>query len=631
MLPELGNFAILLAFCFALIQGISPFRAQYKNLSIVATVGQFGFLCFAMLCLIISFLNNDMTVIYVQEHSHQLLPLIYRIGAAWGGHEGSLLLWCLILSGWTLAFVLFNKIDQSFFYKVLMVLGFISSGFLAFLIFTSNPFARVFLNAPITGNDLTPILQDPGLIFHPPMLYLGYVGFAIGFAFAIAALIEGKFTKEWAQACRPWIILPWSFLSCGIVLGSWWAYRELGWGGWWFWDPVENASLLPWLSATALIHSLIVSEKRDVFKGWTLLLCIVTFALSLLGTFLVRSGVLVSVHAFANDPQRGIFLLAYLAIIIGGGLVCYSVRINRFYQPHQFQLFSRETFLLLNSVILLTAVATIVIGTLYPIILDALDLGKISVGEPYFNTVFIPIILPLLLLMGAAPHVSWGQQSFIILWKKLRLNIVASILLGFMMPWILGFPFHWLAGVGVSIGLWIIFATSQYVYLLSKAKRIGLSHWAMIVAHLGMAVILLGITLNKSYSEERQVKMLPNETVTLAGYQFTFERVITSTGPNYQSITTLFRVQKNNRSAEPLSAEQRIYSHQELLNKPGILVNPWRDLYLALGTSFPDGGWSVRLYYKPFVRWIWFGGFLLLAGGLLSLLNSLQLKRREKN
>ena len=625
MVPELGSFAVVLALCFSLIQCIAPLcqKPIYYQLSITAAFGQFIFLAFAMLCLISSFLTNDMTVMYVIEHSHRLLPLIYRIGAAWGGHEGSVLLWCLILSGWTIAFIIFSSCSGKLFSNIVMVLGFISAGFITFLFITSNPFKRYFPDSPLSGNDLTPVLQDPGLIFHPPTLYLGYVGFAIGFAFAISALLEGKLDKGWAKACKPWIILPWSFLGFGIVLGSWWAYRELGWGGWWFWDPVENASLLPWLSATALIHSLIVCEKRDTFKGWTILLAIVTFGLSLLGTFLVRSGVLVSVHAFANDPSRGIYLLSYLALIIGSAFILYGFRIKYFYRAHQFHLFSRETLLLINSVILITAVATIIIGTLYPIILDAFNAGKISVGEPYFNAVFVPIILPLLLLMGLAPHVSWSQQSFKKLANRLGLVFFISLIFGFMSPWIFGVTFYWLTGFGIFIGIWIILATSQYGYQLWKTqKKIDLQYWSMIVAHLGIAIVVLGIVVNKSYSLERQVKMLPGETVTLAGYQFTFNQIEETKGPNYQSITAHFSVQKNAGVSKSLSAEQRIYPHDQLLGKTGILFNPWRDLYLALGTSLPDGSWSVRIYYKPFVRWIWFGGFMLLIGGLLSLLNT---------
>lgn len=644
MIPELGSFAIIIALSFALIQSGSlifshaaaPTMCRLtRSISMTAAFGQFAFLILAMLCLIISFLNNDMTVIFVREHSHHLLPLLYRIGAAWGGHEGSLLLWCLILAAWTTGFILFSFIEKNslfqnserkIFTNIIMVLGIISTGFITFLYATSNPFKRDFPINPIVGDDLTPILQDPGLIFHPPMLYLGYVGFAIGFAFAISALLEGKFDKELARACRPWIILPWSFLGCGIVLGSWWAYRELGWGGWWFWDPVENASLLPWLAATALIHSLIVTEKRDAFKGWTILLAIITFALSLLGTFLVRSGVLVSVHAFASDPLRGVFLLAYLTFIIGGAFLLYSYRIKHFYQAPNFQLLSRETLMLINSVVMVTAVATIIIGTLYPIILDSLDLGKISVGEPYFNTVFLPIILPILLLMGFAPHVHWGQQTLKPLWKKIRFDFVGSFIVGFCASSVLGYPFNFLTALGISFAVWIITATVLYTYQIWKTqKKLGLQHTSMIIAHIGIAILALGITVNKSFSEERQVKIAPGEIVTLAGNQFTFKSIEETKGPNFSSITATFNVQKKQSSIEQITAQQRLYtSHEQTLSKPGILVNAWRDLYLALGAPVTDKAWSVRIYYKPLVRWIWFGGFMLLCGGLLSVLHYLK-------
>jgi len=635
MVPELGSFAIILALGFALIQLLTPLLSRnivYRKISLVAAFGQFIFIACAMLCLIVSFLQNDMSVIFVREHSHQLLPFIYRIGAAWGGHEGSLLLWCLILSGWTVAFILFlpgkkNLLETTslnFYSKIIMVLGFISFGFILFLFITSNPFSRLYPNELVTGDDLTPILQDPGLIFHPPMLYLGYVGFAIAFAFAICALIEGKLDKEWAKACRPWVMLPWAFLGCGIVLGSWWAYRELGWGGWWFWDPVENASLLPWLAATALIHSLIVSEKRDAFKGWTILLAIITFALSLLGTFLVRSGVLVSVHTFASDPTRGIFLLGYLALIIGASLILYSIRIKYFFKKANFQLFSRETLLLINSVIMITAVGTIVIGTLYPILLDALNLGKISVGEPYFNAVFVPIILPLLLLMGFAPHVHWGHQSFIALWRKLNFNFVLSLLIGFLVPTILGVKFYWLTSLGIFFSVWVALGTFTYAFhIWTTHRKISLSHWAMIISHLGIAVLALGIIINKSYSEERQIRIAPGETTTLSGYHFTFNNLQENRGPNYTSTTAYFSVEKNSRLIGILSSQQRVYlSHNQTLSKPDILVNPLRDIYLALGSELSDGAWSVRIYYKPLVRWIWFGGLMLLVGGLISLLNN---------
>jgi cytochrome c-type biogenesis protein CcmF len=640
VIPELGNFAIILAFCFVLLQALAPLWAYarqqapdtiYFQISATAVFGQFIFLGMAMLCLIASFLTNDMSVVYVQEHSHRLLPLVYRVGAAWGGHEGSLLLWCLILSGWTLLFLLFasKQIARSAFHKIILVLGLISAGFISFLLFTSDPFKRIFPNTPAVGDDLTPVLQDPGVIFHPPMLYLGYVGFAIAFAFAISTLIEGRFDKSWARALRPWIVMPWSFLSCGIVLGSWWAYRELGWGGWWFWDPVENASLLPWLAATALLHAMIVSEKRATFQGWTLLLAIVTFTLSLLGTFLVRSGVLVSVHTFANDPTRGVYLLVYLAIIIGSALLCYTWRIKHFYKAPDFSLLSRETFLLINNVILITAVATISLGTLYPIILDGLGLAKISIGEPYFNIVFLPIMLPLLILMGLAPHVNWQQQSVGKLWKKLRLNMLACVVAGFSLPVLNGFEFHWLVSIAISASLWIAVATFNYVYQLWRSHQgIALTHWAMIIAHLGIAVMAMGIAVTKTYSEERQVKIAPHETVNLAGYHFTLANIAESAGANFKSVTAEFVVQKAGYS-QILSAEQRIYvSHDQSLSKPGILANVWRDLYLALGSPLDNGDWSVRIYYKPFVRWIWAGGFMLLIGGFLSLINSIKTRRQ---
>ncbi len=629
MMPELGSFAIILALCFTLIQAFTPIWAHYKNnpaylyLSKIAIWGQFSFLAFAMLDLMICFFQNDMTVQYVQDHSHTLLPLIYRIGAAWSGHEGSLLLWCLILAGWTCVFRIFYRGNIKLGDNVIMVLGFLNAGFILFLFATSNPFLRNFPINPTMGADLTPVLQDPGLIFHPPMLYLGYVGFSIGFAFAISALLMGKIDENWARTCRPWIILPWSFLSVGIVLGSWWAYRELGWGGWWFWDPVENASLLPWLAATALIHSLIVTEKRGVFQGWTLLLAIITFTLSLLSTFLVRSSVLVSVHAFANDPSRGIYLLSYLAIVISSAFLLYAGRIKYFYRAPHFNLLSRETFLLINSVVLLAAVATIMLGTLYPIIIDALNYGKISVGEPYFNTVFLPIIIPALLLMGAAPHVQWQTQSIMKLIKKLYFSVLLSILITLLSLWMAELTFHFFAALGIFIATWIILSTLFYAYKLWQNQHtIALKHASMIIAHIGIAILVLGITINKSYSDERQVKIFPGDTTTLAGYEFTLNNFEETKSVNFESTSAVFLVKKNKQLIDILVAEQRNYiSNNNILSKPGVLFNPWRDLYLVLGNALPDGAWAIRIYYKPFVRWIWFGGFMLLISGFLSLIS----------
>ncbi len=623
MLPELGNFAIILALCFAMLQSCTPFLS-YKNklfieIGAVSAIAQLGFLFVAMLILISNFISNDVTVLYVREHSHHLLPLFYKIGAAWSGHEGSLLLWCLILSGWTTAFMFFSnkQLPDSTYASSLGVLGLLNAGFITFLFITSNPFRRDFPTTPVVGNDLTPLLQDPGLIFHPPALYVGYIGFAIAFALAIAALLDGKLDKQWARLCKPWVILPWAYLSCGIVLGSWWAYRELGWGGWWFWDPVENASLLPWLSATALLHSLSVSEKRNVFRGWTLLLAIITFGLSMLGTFLVRSGILVSVHTFASDPARGIFLLSFLAFIIGSAFFLYAIKIKHFYHKTTFHIISRETVLLINSVVLLTAMASIALGTLYPIMLDSFNLEKISVGEPYFNIVITPIMLLLLLVMGFAPHMYWERQSIWILWKKLRYTVCLSMLLGILIPLVIGFEIHTLTCIGLSVGIWVILSTIQYCFTITSHPT--LNKLAMIIAHLGIAIVVLGITINKSYSEERQVKLLLNEKTSLAGYEFTFNTMKKITTPNYYSQIAIFLIEKKHKKIGTLQAEQRVYlSHDQMFSKPGIYYNVFRDLYLTLGALHTDGGWSIRIYYKPCVRWIWFGGFMLLLGGLLS-------------
>ncbi|MDX1900784.1 MAG: heme lyase CcmF/NrfE family subunit [Gammaproteobacteria bacterium] len=614
MIPEFGSFAIILALCFALLQGSGPLI----NISHTAVRGQCLFLAIAFFCLMTSLLNNDLTVLYVREHSHHSLPLLYRIGATWGGHEGSLLMWCFILSIWSTLFSLFGQkhISKKLSQYILMTLGWISTGFILFLLLTSNPFLRDFPIAPIIGNDLTPVLQDPGLVFHPPVLYAGYVGCVMPFAFAIAFLLTGKMEPSAARACRPWVILPWAFLGCGIVSGSWWAYRELGWGGWWFWDPVENASLLPWLSAAALLHSLIVSEKRQTFMGWTILLAIITFTLSLLGTFLVRSGVLVSVHAFANDPTRGLFLLTFLTILIGGSLLLYGLRLNRFYQPVQFHLFSRETFLLLNTIILLTAIVTILIGTLYPIVLDAFDLGKISVGEPYFNTIFVPLILFLLLCMGAAPHLKWKQDStYYVLKTLLPTFLISGIIVALLAIY---FPTHWYTFAGIFLSVWVILTTLQYAYQKRHQKNHS-KYYGMIVAHLGIAILALGVTLNKSYSAERQLRMHLSESTEFNHYMISFDDLKTLQASNYKGLEALFSVKKNNHVIGTITAEQRIYtSHNELLSHPGILFNAWRDLYVALGNQFSDESWSIRLYYRPFVRWIWAGGLLTVLGGLLA-------------
>lgn len=628
MIAELGNFALIIALAFALLQMIlpcvslmSPKQTQLNtHLAAWMTISQCLFLFVAMTALICCFITNDFTVIFVREHSHPLLPLFYKIGAAWGGHEGSLLLWCVVLSAWSALFsaLYFKQRHHIAIYPLmLMILGVMSVGFIAFMLFTSNPFQRFFPAELIMGNDLTPLLQDPGLIFHPPMLYSGYVGFAVAFAFAVALLIHGKANSDWMTMIRPWVIVPWAMLSLGIVLGSAWAYRELGWGGWWFWDPVENASLLPWLCATALLHALIVCEKRNVFYGWMMLLCIVTFAFSLIGTFLVRSGVLVSVHSFAADPTRGLVLLIFLSLLIGGALTLFSFRIQRFFSPPQFSLFSRETILLMNTIFLLTAAATISLGTLYPIVLDALGMEKISVGEPYFNIIFLILMLPMLFIMGLSPHVKWQTNQIKLLSKQSTSIFLTSIVIALSFLIMMRLPFKLLTFIGLVSGVWII--TSSLAHLVKF--NINLSKSSMIVAHIGIAILALGITLNKSYSIERQVKMSPGDEITLANNQVRFAALVSRDHPNYLSQEARFTLNANNT----IIAEDRVYkSHDQHLQTPGINVTTWRDIYIALGSQIKNDEWAVRLYYKPAVRWIWLGGILLMLGGLLSLLNHLK-------
>lgn len=617
MLPEIGTFAIVLALCFSVLQ----FSTTKNTLSIAAAFNQTFFLFFAFCCLVISFLKNDFSVLYIWQHSHQLLPLLYRFGASWGGHEGSLLLFCLILSSWCIAFILFSShFEKTLRHRMIRILGLVNSGFIAFLFLTSNPFKRQFPLTSIVGNDLTPVLQDPGLLFHPPILYIGYVGFVILFAFAIAILLQGKVDKKDFINIKPWLLLSWSVLTGGIVLGSWWAYRELGWGGWWFWDPVENASLLPWLSATALIHSIKTSEKTGSFLGWTLFLAIFTFVLCLFGTFLVRSGILVSVHAFANDPARGIFLLCYLAILVGSAFFIYALKIINFSSDKKYHFLSKEIFLIINVIILFTFSFTILLGMLYPITLETLGMEKISIGEPYFDFMAITILLPLFFIMGWAPHINWHKEKFYPLIKRLYPALLLAVILSIILPKLFFLPFYFLTTVGLSVGLWIFFSTTQYAYELIQQKQWRTCHWAMLLAHIGIAILIIGISINKSFSEERQIKIAPGEHVSLAGYEFYFKNIVEKKQSNYQSIVANFEIQKNNKVVDLVASEIRLYPQNQLFNKTGIVYNVWRDLSLALGPYLEQDNWYIRLYYKPFVRWIWFGGFLLVLGGLLTLI-----------
>lgn len=622
MSAEFGQMALITAFMLALVQMIFPLWGARKDpnpwlsLGKSCALGQCGFILISFICLLYALMNNDFSVAYVVHNSSTTLPMLYRIGALWGGHEGSLLLWVFMLSLWTAAVALFASSTMSQLQgRVLGVLGFISAGFLLFLLVTSNPFARFFQEGNLAGQDLNPMLQDPGLLFHPPMLYAGYVGFSVVFAFAIAALLGGDADRAWASAARPWALLAWLTLTLGIVLGSWWAYHELGWGGWWFWDPVENASFLPWLTGTALIHSLIATAKRGVLKSWSVLLAILCFALSLLGTFLVRSGVLISVHAFANDPSRGAFLLNYLSGIILGSFLLYSVRAHRLKPETHFDFISRETALLTNNVLLLVLMGTVLLGTLYPLLLDVLNAGKISVGVPYFNRVFVPLALPLLFGMGLGVHCFWQQMSSQLLWQKVRYSLLAAIIFGIAIGLMSSTGFNPMLMVGLGLAAWILLTTLLTRFWVGK-HLLGMG-----LAHIGIAVTVIGVTMVSQQSEERDVRMMPNESIVVAGYEFTLQTEKENQGPNYLSRQVDFAITKNKKPVATLQAEKRFYDVSRMaMTEAAILPGVFRDLYIALGEPLPQGAWSVRIYYKPFIRWIWFGGGLMALGALVSLI-----------
>lgn len=627
MIPELGHFALILALALALIQSLLPLlstpckQPNWIAVAKPAALGQFAFIVIAFICLAYAFVSNDFSVAYVAENSNTHLPLPYRVAAVWGAHEGSLLLWLTILGLWTAGIALFSnkQMPAEFLACILAILGLVSTGFLLFLLITSSPFQRLLPNFPTDGADLNPLLQDPGLVGHPPMLYMGYVGFSVAFAFAIAALLTGKMDAVWARWARPWTLAAWCFLTLGITLGSWWAYRELGWGGWWFWDPVENASLLPWLAGTALIHSLIVTEKREAFKSWTALLAIITFSLSLIGTFLVRSGILISVHAFANDPTRGAFLLQLLAVVIGGSLLIYAIRAPRLHNQIYFGFLSRETFLLTNNVLLISAMATVLLGTLYPLLLDALGLGKISVGPPYFNTVFIPLMAPLLFFMGIGPLCHWYETDHKILFQQLLYPFILALILSIGLLLAITGTVPLLVCCGLFLACWIIVATLLSV--LTQKKAWSRRRWGMVFAHIGMAVCVMGITLSTHYQLSQDVRMQPGDNTTLGPYTFQFMGVSDLQGPNYSGVSADFLITKNHEHINLLHAQKRNYPvAQTTMTEAAIDVGLTRDLYIALGDPLPNSNaWGVRIYYKPFVRFIWWGGFLMVLGGILAI------------
>ncbi|MGB5338677.1 MAG: heme lyase CcmF/NrfE family subunit [Gammaproteobacteria bacterium] len=638
MIPELGHFALILALSLALVQAVFPMIGSLNNtpgwvaLARPTAWGQFVFTAIAFACLVNAFLADDFSVHYVALHGNTQLPGLYKVSAVWGAHEGSLLLWSLILSGWTVAVSIFSRnLPAVMVARVLSVMGLVSIGFLSFLLFTSNPFERRF-PVPLEGGDLNPLLQDFGLAVHPPMLYMGYAGLSVAFSFAIAALIGGKLDAAWARWSRPWTTIAWVFLTIGITLGSWWAYYELGWGGWWFWDPVENASFMPWLAATALIHSLAVTEKRGAFKRWTVLLALTAFSLSLLGTFLVRSGVLTSVHSFAADPARGLFILVFLGIVIGGSLALYAWRAPDVSGGGRFDMVSRETLLLGNNLILIMITAFILLGTLAPLIYDAMGWGKISVGFPWFTTMLIIFAPFLILVMGIGPLARWKHQDPGDLFRQLRLALLVSVGAGVLaaLP-LLHDGFSIWMGEAVMLSMWLVASlalTLRQRYrnrkgLAGMLRELGTrgsgSYYGMVLAHFGIAVFIIGVTAVTLFDVEEDIRMSPGESVELAGHSFRFDGVEDFRGPNYRADRGTIRVFKNDREVAVLHPEKRTYLVQtKPMTEAGIDPGFTRDIYVSLGEALGGGDWSLRLYYKPLVRWIWLGGILIGMGGLLA-------------
>ena len=633
MLAELGQFSLVLALLLALCLSVLPLLASYNNQPALQSLvrplsyGLLGFVAFAFGILTCAFIQQDFSIAYVAHHSNSLLPLKYRISAVWGAHEGSLLLWSLILALWTAAVSRFsNALPLVFVARVGSVLGLVAVGFLLFILFTSNPFIRL-LPAAIEGADLNPLLQDPGLIIHPPLLYFGYVGFAVPFAFAIAALLGGDLQRGWVRWCRPWALTAWSLLTGGIALGSWWAYYELGWGGWWFWDPVENASFMPWLIGTALIHSLAVTEKRQVFYNWSLLLCILAFSLSLLGTFLVRSGVITSVHAFASDPARGIFILMLLAFFCGGGLLLYALRAHTIKSPGNIKPYSREVLLLINNVFFSTSAAMVLLGTLFPLLMEAFGGGKISVGPPYFGLLFTLLMVPIIILIPTGPLTRWQKGDAHKLWQQLRLPFLFAIIIAAVAVWLYGNS-TWKTMLGLSGALWLFFGTGMFLYSRIK-QNARLQRWelGMAMAHIGVGIFVVGVTMVETRQQQLNTRLSVGDSVQIDDLTVTFNDSNLIKGPNYQATRGTFDINTANGQMARLIPEKRRYlAGGNIMTEASIHGGITRDIYVALGEPLDDGSgindaaqtWSVRVYIKPYIRWIWFGALAILLGGLLA-------------
>jgi cytochrome c-type biogenesis protein CcmF len=635
MIVELGHLCLIIALVLSLVLSVTPLLGVAKsNVTLMRTgeslaIGQFVFIALSTMAMVWAFVHDDFSVAYIAQNSNSALPVQFKVSALWGGHEGSLLLWVLVLAGWTLAVALRSEeLPLDMRARVLAVMGMIATGFLLFVLFTSNPFERVLPFTPLEGNDLNPLLQDFGLIVHPPMLYMGYVGFSVAFAFAIAALLSGRLDSAWARWSRPWTNAAWMFLTAGIALGSWWAYYELGWGGWWFWDPVENASFMPWLVGTALIHSLAVTEKRGVYKSWTLLLAIFAFSLSLLGTFLVRSGVLTSVHAFATDPTRGLFILVFLLVVVGGSLTLYALRAPSVISTAKFSFLSREVFLLINNIVFLVATLMVLFGTLFPLLMDALSLGKYSVGPPYFNSLYVPLMSVLAMFMGIGPWLNWKKTNSNKIIHSLIAPLIACVVFGLLAPLSIAGDYSIGAAMGLVIAFWIMSAlivdlknkTKHASSIFAGAKRLTRSYWAMQFAHLGFAITIIGVSLTSTYSSERDVRMAVGESFSQGGYEFTFLGSKVVQGPNYIADRGEVIVSRSGEELLRLRPEKRRYTAgDQVMTEAAIDPSITRDIYVAMGDALNDGAWSVRVHIKPFVRWIWFGAIFMCIGAILSI------------
>ncbi len=641
-LPEFGQLALIMAMMVAFLQALVPLWGVAANNGVAMTyarplaAAQALFLLVSVVVLALCFVNDDFSVAYVAANSNTALPTPYKISAVWGAHEGSLLLWVAMLGWWGLAVALFSRsLPLPMLSRVLGIMGLVSFGFILFTLETSNPFERILPSVPREGADLNPLLQDFGLIVHPPTLYMGYVGLSVVFAFAIAALLGGRLDAAWARWSRPWTTAAWVFLTIGIALGSWWAYYELGWGGWWFWDPVENASLMPWLVATALLHSLAVTEKRGLFKSWTVLLAIFAFSLSLLGTFLVRSGVLTSVHAFASDPERGVFVLALLGLVVGGSLLIYALKAPTVASVGRYEWLSRESFLLMNNLLLLVAAFAILLGTLYPLAIDFLGMGKISVGASWFNLMFVPISVVLTLIIGVGAMSRWKQDRANRLTRETWWAAVAALLLGIVAPLVASGELNWSVVMGIGISVWLVAVSLADVWKkcrgqLSRLPSLSLSFNGMILAHIGVAVTVVGVTMVANYSIEESVRMAPGDSYVVDGYRFEFERAGHIEGPNYVSDAAQFVVYDGDDEIAVLRPEKRRYlARNTIMTEAAIDVNLLRDVYVSMGEPLDDGAWGMRIQVKPFMRWVWLGAIFMAVGGVLAMFDKRYRQRKQ--